>query len=107
MGNYTFYPQLEVFPSITRFEENSGDGYYNINFAGTLKWTDFSWNKYLYTTQATSLGLAYFERINSYDRENHVNEERSQWKFYWPIQLTLALPKFKRHQVVLYNDHWP
>lgn len=106
MGNYTFYPQLEVFPSITRFEENSGENYHNINFAGTLKWTDFPWNKYLYTTLATGVGLGYFEQINSYDRKKHINEERSQWKFYWPIQLTLALPKFKRHQIVLYNDHW-
>lgn len=106
MGNYTFYPQLEVFPSITRFEENSGDNYHNINFAGTLKWTDFPWDKYLYTTLATGVGLGYFEQINSYDRKKHVNEERSQWKFYWPIQLTLALSKFKHHQIVLYKDHW-
>jgi len=106
MGNRTFYPQLEVFPSITRFEENSGDNYYNINFAGTLKWIDFPWNKYLYTTLASGVGLGYFEQINNYDRKKHVNQERSQWKFYWPFQLTLALPKFKRHQVVLYNDHW-
>lgn len=106
IGNYIFYPQLEVFPSITRFEENSGDDYHNINFAGTLKWTDFPWNKYLYTTLATGVGLGYFEQINSYDRQRHLNKERSQWKFYWPIQLTLALPKFKRHQVVFYNDHW-
>jgi hypothetical protein len=106
MGNRTFYPQLEVFPSITRFEENRGDNYYNINFAGTLKWTDFPWNKYLYTTLASGVGVGYFEQINNYDRKKHVNQERSQWKFYWPIQLTLALPKFKRHQLVLYNDHW-
>lgn len=106
MGNYAFYPQLEVFPSITRFEENSGDNYHNINFAGTLKWTDFPWNQYLYTTLATGMGLGYFEQINSYDRKKHGNKERSQWKFYWPIQLTLALSKFKHHQIVLYNDHW-
>ncbi len=106
MGNRTFYPQLEVFPSITRFEENSGENYYNINFAGTLKWTDFPWNKYLYTTLASGVGLGYFEQINNYDRKKHVNQERSNWKFYWPFQLTLALPKFKRHQLVLYNDHW-
>jgi hypothetical protein len=106
MGNRTFYPQLEMFPSITRFEENNGDNYYNINFAGTFKWTDFPWNKYLYTTLASGVGLGYFEQINNYDRKKHVNQERSQWKFYWPIQLTLALPKFKRHQLVLYNDHW-
>ncbi|NWH03900.1 hypothetical protein [Desulfobacter latus] len=106
MGNYVFYPQLDVFPSITRFEENSGDGYHNMNFAGTLKWTDFHWNKYLYTTLAMGVGLGYFEQINSYDRIKHADKERSQWKFYWPIQLTLALPQFKRHQVVLYNDHW-
>jgi len=106
IGTYTFYPQFEVFPSITRFEENSGDSYHNINFAGTLKWTDFPWNTYLYTTLATGVGLGYFEQINSYDRQKHENKERSQWKFYWPIQLTLALPKYKRHQVVLYIDHW-
>lgn len=101
-----YYPQVEIPLAITMFDENDRRPYMNYNAAIGIRWTDFPWNKILYTTIATSGGLGYFEKIPAIDILKHPDDDRSHVKFWWPFQITFALPHYKNHQIVFYDDHW-
>ncbi len=65
----------------------------------------FPWNRWLKTSALVGGGLSYSAQIWRIDREKHPREHRSHVKFYWPVELTLALPSLPRHQLVLFSHH--
>jgi hypothetical protein len=71
----------------------------------TLRWKQFPWNHWLYTNLETGLGLTYSQRVLATERSRHPERERSHVEFYWPVQLTLAHPRHRDHQLVFFLHH--
>lgn len=100
------YPlNLEIVSSLGLVDENNRDPFLNCNSAMGLRWTQFPWNRRLFTTLMTGLGLNYSEKIYMLDTMKHPNEHRSHLKFFWPLEITFSLVKYKNHQLVFFNHH--
>jgi len=99
-------PRLEIPATLGIVDERGRKPFRTYSLAGFLRWVDFPWNRYLHTTFGTAFGIHYTERIVRTDQERHPDEHRSHWKFYWPIQVTFAVPGYERYQFVLFNDHF-
>lgn len=65
------------------------------------RWTNFPWNKFLYTTLAVSSGPNYASGISDFERR--TNGTRLQ-NFFSP-ELTFALPEHKERQLVIRLHH--
>ena len=101
----TYTPHLEIVSSLGFVDENTSDLFYNFNAAFAGRWIDFPWNRYLSTTIMTGIGLNYSEKIFKMDVEKHPDDDRSHLKFFWPVELTLAIPGFKHHCLVFFSHH--
>lgn len=98
-------PQFETYVTLTLVDE-AGQGLFPDYNAGVgFRWMDFPWNRWVDTSFFMGIGLSYSSRVFTVDRERHPGEDRSHLKFDWPLQLTLALPRWPEHQLVLFNDH--
>jgi len=71
----------------------------------TLRWKSFPWNHWVYTTIESGVGLTYSQHVLQIERSRHPGRDRSHLEFYWPIQLTLAHPRHRQHQLVLFLHH--
>jgi hypothetical protein len=71
----------------------------------TLRWKTFPWNRWLYTNLETGIGLTYSQHVLATARERHPDREWSHLEFYWPVQLMLAHPRHRDHQLVLFLHH--
>jgi hypothetical protein len=71
----------------------------------TLRWKRFPWNRYIYTNFETGGGFTYSGHVLETERQRHPDRERSHLEFYWPIQLMVAHPKYREHQLVLFLHH--
>lgn len=85
--------------------ERKGDPFMQYNIGVTLRWKRFPWNRYVYTNFETGCGFTYSGRVLETERQRHPDRERSHVEFYWPIQLTVAHPKHREHQLVLFIHH--
>jgi hypothetical protein len=101
----TFRPQLEAPLTLLIADERGSNPFLGYNAGIGLRWTDFPWNRYVSTTAATGFGISYSEKVFEIDRVRHPGRRRSHWKFYWPLQITMALPCFPQHQLMLFNHH--
>ena len=101
----TLTPQFEPYLTLTLVDENSRSVFPDYNGGVGLRWVDFPWNKWIRTTFFMGIGLSYSSSIYTADLERHPGEDRSYLKFDWPIQFSLALPRWPQHQLVLFNDH--
>jgi hypothetical protein len=70
-----------------------------------LQWKTFPWNRWLQTTFESAIGLTYSQQVLAVQRQRYPDRDRSHLEFYWPLQLTLALPRHPQHQLVLFNHH--
>ncbi|HTD65594.1 MAG TPA: hypothetical protein VK846_03550 [Candidatus Limnocylindria bacterium] len=86
-------------------DESRGDPFMQYSAGLTLRWKQFPWNKWLYTNIETGGGLTYSQRVLASERERHPGRERSHLEFYWPLQLMLAHPQRREHQLVLFLHH--
>ncbi len=100
-----FRPQVELPLTLGIVDENARSPFLDYNAAVAVRWVDFPWNEHLYTTFATGVGFSYSQKVLAMDRKRHPNDERSHTKFNWPIQLTLASPESRHHQIVLFLAH--
>ena len=98
-------PQFEPYVRLTLVDQNSSSLFPDYNGGVGFRWVDFPWNRWLETTFFMGIGLSYSSQVYTVDRERHPGEERSHLKFDWPIQFTFALPRWRRHQLVLFVDH--
>jgi hypothetical protein len=97
-------PTFEPYATLTIVNERTETfPDYNVGFG--FRWVDFPWNRWLSTTFFTGVGLSYSSQVKLADRARHPDRDRSHLKLDWPIQLTLALPRWPEHQFVLFNDH--
>lgn len=86
-------------------DENGSDPFPVYNVAFAVRWVNFPWNDTIKTTFMMGIGLSYSEKVYEIDKERHPGEHRSNLKFDWPIQLTLAMPAHPREQVTIYIIH--
>jgi hypothetical protein len=70
-----------------------------------LQWKTFPWNRWLQTTFESAIGLTYSHQVLAVQRQRYPDRDRSHLEFYWPLQLTLTLPRHPQHQLVLFNHH--
>jgi hypothetical protein len=85
--------------------ENRNDPFFQYNVGLTFRWKTFPWNRFVYTTIETGGGLTYSDQVLQVERERHPGRERSHLEFYWPLQVTLAHPRYRHHQLVLLLHH--
>ena len=105
IGGHTFRPQLELPFTLEIFDENSRRPFLDYNVSFNVRWVDFPWNEYLYTTFSMGVGLSYSEKVPLMDIERHPNDDRARMQFNWPIALTFALPEYPDHQLMLFLLH--
>lgn len=105
VGDNKHFPQLETHLTLGVVDERARSPFLDYNAAVAIRWNDFPWNRILYTTFATGVGLSYSEKVFAMDRRRHPGQERSHLKFDWPLQITLAHPRHRSHQFVLFNQH--
>src|SRR5687768_11422161 len=86
-------------------DERGRSPFMQYNGGVVLRWKQFPWNNYLYTTMETGIGLTYSQHVLATERRQHPNRERSHLEFYWPIQMALAHPRHRDHQLVLFLHH--
>lgn len=100
-----FRPQLELPVVLGVVDEGGRNPFLDYNAGITLRWKDFPFNRLVYTNLESGVGLSYTEHVLAIERQRHPDRDRSHLKFYWPIQLTLALPEKKQHQLVVFIHH--
>lgn len=98
-------PQFEPYATLTLVNEAGRSVFPDYNAGIGFRWVDFPWDRWLDTSFFMGLGLSYSDNVFTIDRERHPGMDRSHLKFDWPLQLTFALPRWPRHQLVLFNDH--
>lgn len=105
IGDYTFTPQLEVPLTLEIVNENARSPFGDLNASFMVRWVDFPWNDYVKTSFGMGVGLSYSEKIYLIDIERHPDQNRSNMKINWPIQLALALPAYPEHQLTVFIAH--
>ena len=105
IGGHTFTPQLEIPLTLEMVNENGSTVFPTYNASFAVRWIDFPWNKYVKTSFSMGIGLSYSQEIYQVDKDRHVGEDRSYLKFNWPIQLSLAHPRFERNQLTIFIAH--
>lgn len=86
-------------------DEHGSDLFMQYSAGVTLRWKTFPWNRWLYTNLETGVGLTYSGHVLLTERERHPNRDRSHLEFYWPVQIMLAHPRHREHQLVLLLHH--
>jgi len=105
IGEQSFHPRLEVPVSLGVADDNDRSPYWMCTGALAFRWVDFPWNKYLRTSVALGGGLWYSDRVPAIAIHRHPGEKRAHLKFYLPLELTLALPRWAEYELVLFNHH--
>jgi hypothetical protein len=85
--------------------EHGSDAFPQYSGGITLRLKKFPWNRWVYTNFETGVGLTYSAQVLRTERDKHSGEDRSPLEFYWPVQIMLAHPKHRQHQLVLFNHH--
>lgn len=98
-------PEIEIPFMLTLVDQRVGGLVPDINTGLVVRWRDFPWNRYVYTTFAIGGGFSYSFSIWTADNQRHPGEDRSNIKFWLPIEWTFALPSHPRHQFTLFVDH--
>jgi hypothetical protein len=86
-------------------DESGSDLFMQYSGGLALRWKDFPWNRWLYTNLETGVGLTYSQQVLETERRRHPDRERSHLEIYWPLQLMLAHPRLRAHQLVLFLHH--
>jgi hypothetical protein len=86
-------------------DENHNNAFMQYSIGLTFRWKTFPWNHWLYTNIETGGGFTYSQHVLETERERHPTRERSHVEFYWPLQVMLAHPRHRQHQLVLFLHH--
>jgi len=100
-----YRPQLELPAVFGVVDEGGRSPFFAYNAGITVRWKDLPFSRYVYTNFESGVGLSYTEHVLAIERQRHPRRDRSHLKFYWPIQLMLAHPKRKEHQLVVFIHH--
>lgn len=103
-GN-TYHPALELPLTLGIIDENGNSPFASYSASFKVRWRTFPWNNSVRTSFSMGIGLTWSEEVYAMDVQRHPNDDRSKWKFNWPIQLTLAHPSCPHHQWQLFIAH--
>jgi hypothetical protein len=99
-------PQIEIPAMLTLVDESELSLFPDYNLGIRFRWQDWPWSRWLYTSFALGAGMSYSAKVWTADRlKHHPGAERSHLKFWLPLELTIAIPKYRQHQLVLFADH--
>ena len=101
----TYRPQMEAVAVGGWVDEQGKRPFYDANVGVTFRWKDFPWNDAIYTNFETGVGFSYTQKVMQIERDRHPGRQRSHLKFYWPIELYLAHPRYRQHQAFLFIHH--
>jgi hypothetical protein len=102
----TYHPSLELPFTLGIVDENGRSPFASYSMSFVVRWRDFPWNDHVLTTFATGVGLTWSSEVYAMDVQRHPNDDdRSKWKFNWPLQVTLAHPSYPCHQLMLFVAH--
>ena len=102
----TFHPALELPFTLGIVDENGRSPFASYSMSFVVRWRDFPWNDHVRTTFATGVGLTWSSEVYAMDVQRHPNDDdRSKWKFNWPLQVTFAHPSYPCHQLMLFVAH--
>lgn len=106
IGPVHLRPQIEVPARLTLVDENTGRVIPDLNLGVVLRWQDFPWNRWVRTTLSAGPGMSYSFQVWTADWQRHEDDDdRSRLKFWLPIEFTVALPRWREHQLVAFIDH--
>jgi hypothetical protein len=105
IGQVHLHPEWEMPFRLTLVGDRVQGVIPDVNLGFRFRWRDFPWNRYLATTMAVGGGLSYTFEVWTGDFQRHPGQERSQWKFWLPMELTMALPQWPRYQLTAFIDH--
>ena len=101
-----FHPALELPVTLGIVDENGNSPFASYSVSFVVRWRDFPWNDHVLTGLSMGLGLTWSSEVYAMDIQRHPDDDdRSKWKFNWPLQLTLAHPSHPQHQLVLFVAH--
>lgn len=98
-------PRFEPYVKFMLVDEAGSSPWPGYTAGVGFRWVDFPWDRWVETSFFTGVGLSYLSQIYRIDRVRHPGEDRSHVKLDWPLQLTFALPRWPRHQLVIFNEH--
>jgi len=101
----TFHPALELPLMLGIVDENDRSPFFSYSASFKVRWRDFPWNDHVLTSFATGVGLTWSPTVYAMDIQRHPDDDRSKWKFNWPLQLTLAHPSHPHHHLLLFIAH--
>ena len=104
-GHLRLQPEIELPFMLTLVDQNRGGVVPDLNAGVMIRWRDFPWNRYVYTTFAAGAGLSYSFRVWNADYSRHPGDDRSNFKFWMPIHFTIAAPRYPQHQLTAFIDH--
>jgi hypothetical protein len=104
LGN-VYRPALELPLTLGIVDENGRSPFLDYSASFNVRWRDFPWNAHVRTSFSMGIGLTWSRQVYAMDVQRHPEDERSKWKFNWPIQLTLAHPEHPEHQFLLFIAH--
>lgn len=100
-----YRPALELPLTLGIIDENGRSPFVSYSASFNVRWRDFPWNDHIRTSVSMGVGLNWSSEVYAMDVLRHPDDDRSKWKFNWPIQLTFAHPSYTQHQFQLFVAH--
>ena len=100
---YSFSKHLDLELEGQGVKHMGGQHHWEFNGLFALRWLTFPWNKYIDTTLAIGDGLSYAARTPKIEEEIHENT--SQLLSYLMLEMTFALPKTPKWNLVFRLHH--
>lgn len=98
-------PQIEVPFRLTLVDQKEGGLLPDVNLGLAFRWRNWPWNRWLQMTFAVGAGLSYSSPVWTADLQRHPGEDRSELKWWMPMEFTIALPKYPNYQLTAFGDH--
>jgi hypothetical protein len=88
-GN-VYRPALELPLTLGVIDENGRSPFASYSASFNVRWRDFPWNDHIRTSFSMGVGLTWSSEVYAMDVQRHPGDDRSKWKFNWPIQMTFV-----------------
>ena len=99
-------PTIEIPFRLTLVDQQEGGLLPDVNLGAAFRWRNFPWNRWIAMTFSVGCGISYSSPVWTADIQRHPTQlPRSEWKFWMPMEFTLAHPKYPNYQLTAFADH--
>lgn len=106
VGGAHLRPTIEVPFRLTLVDQQEGGLLPDLNLGVAFRWRNFPWNRWVAMTFSVGAGISYSSPVWTADIQRHPNQlPRSEWKWWMPMEFTLAHPKYPNYQLTAFGDH--